>query len=128
MQRLFFTTGALFAGLAVAVGAATGHDSSTLDGMARVWLEKAIRYQFLHALALVMVAVACGIWHRQRSLLTLAGCCFAAGIMLFSGSLYWMAFTGMAAGYLTPLGGLCFLAGWLAMVLAGLKLDPPRQL
>jgi len=126
MQRFFFTTGALLAGLAVTMGAATGHESSTLSEIVRVWLEKAVRYQFLHGLALIATAIALGVWREPRRLLVAAGWCFLAGSLLFSGSLYYMAFTGISAGYLTPLGGMGFMGGWLAMVLAGLKL-PPRN-
>lgn len=126
MQRFFFATGALLAGLAVAVGAATGHESSTLSKIAGVWLEKAVRYQFLHALGLISIAISLTVWQGQRQLLVAAGWCFLSGILFFSGSLYLMAFTGFSAGYLTPLGGMGFLAGWLAMVLAGLKLSPCR--
>lgn len=124
MQRFFFTVGAIFAGLAVAMGAATGHESSTFSEMARIWLEKAVRYQFLHGLALIATAIALGLWREPQRLLATAGWCFLAGTLFFSGSLYFMAFTGISAGYLTPLGGTCYLAGWLAMVLAGFKLSP----
>jgi len=124
MQRFFFTTGALLAGLAVTMGAATGHESTTFSEIVRVWLEKAVRYQFLHGLALIAIAIALGVWREPRRLLVAAGWCFITGTLCFSGSLYFMAFTGISAGYLTPLGGACFLAGWLAMVLAGLKLSP----
>jgi len=50
---------------------------------------------------------------------------FLGGIVLFSGSLYLLALTGMQAFvYVTPLGGLAFLGGWLALVWAGLRLKP----
>jgi len=124
--RVFFLTGALLAGLAVVIGAATGHETSTLDELARSWIAKGSRYQFLHGLSLISVAVALGLWPDQRRLLSLAGGLFIAGTLLFSGSLYFMAVTGVSAGYVTPLGGLCFLAGWLAMALAGGRLGPPR--
>lgn len=123
MFRTFFTLGALFAGLAVAMGAATGHSPSPFDETARIWLEKAIRYQFFHGLALLTVAVALTLWPSDRKLFAIAGWGFVFGILFFSGSLYFMAFTGISAGYLTPLGGMGFLAGWLAMAAAGLRLS-----
>ncbi|MFV0436714.1 MAG: DUF423 domain-containing protein [Desulfopila sp.] len=126
MYRLFFTAGALLAGLAVAAGAATGHETSTFEATARIWLEKAIRYQFLHSLALIATALALALWPGQQTLLLVAGWSFLTGIVFFSGSLYLMAFTTLSAGYFTPFGGLCFLAGWLAMVIAGIGLTPPR--
>ena len=126
MQRFFFTAGSLLAGLAVAMAAVTGHESGTFGGMAGIWLEKAVRYQFLHGLALIAVALSLAVWNEQRTLLTFAGWCFIGGIIFFSGSLYFMAFTSISTGYLTPLGGMGFLAGWIAMVVAGLKLTRPR--
>ncbi len=123
MKRLFFTTGSVLAGLAIAIGAATGHQPSTYDEITRIWLEKATRYQFYHGIALLGVAIALHIWRGQQTLLNLAGWCFIAGVMLFSGSLYLMAFSGISAGYITPFGGMAFLAGWLSMALAGIKLS-----
>jgi uncharacterized membrane protein YgdD (TMEM256/DUF423 family) len=125
MQRFFFTTGAVLAGLAVAMGAATGHGDTTLSEMALIWIEKATRYQFYHGLALLSIAIGLHLWQEQRRLLIIAGWCFLGGTVCFSGSLYLMAFSGISAGYLTPLGGMGFLAGWLVMAIAGLKLTPP---
>lgn len=122
MTRLFFTIGALFAGIAIAIGAAIGHQTTTLSELEQIWIAKATRYQFHHGLALLAVAAALQIWHEQRKLFTAAGFCFIAGILFFSGSLYLMAFAGISAGYTTPLGGIAFLTGWLAMAIAGLKL------
>lgn len=127
MQRFFFITGAILAGLAVAIGAATGHETSTLSEIARVWIAKATRYQFYHALALISVAISLAIWQEQGWLLTIAGFCFIGGVLSFCGSLYFMAFTGISAGYLTPMGGMFFLAGWSVLAIAGLKLTPLRQ-
>ena len=79
-----------------------------------------MQYHLLHALALVATGGLGSRFEPRR--LAFAGLCFAAGILLFSGSLYLMAFTGIDAGYLTPLGGMGFLGGWLAMAVAGLRL------
>lgn len=79
--------------------------------------ETGARYQILHALALVGVALARE--HRDRPGLGLAGALFIAGIVIFSGSLYALALTGIRGfGAVTPLGGLCLLAGWLALARA----------
>jgi uncharacterized membrane protein YgdD (TMEM256/DUF423 family) len=122
-MRFFFAAGALLAGLAVAMGAATGHQTSTMNELAQAWVAKGSRYQFYHGLAMIAVAMAMAIWPEQRGLFVIAGSAFFAGTLLFAGSLYFMAFTGISAGYLTPLGGLGFLAGWLAMVLAGTRIS-----
>jgi len=74
--------------------------------------ETAARYQMYHALALLFVA-----WLAERApasgAVRLAGWAFVAGTVLFSGSLYLMAVSGMTwLGAITPLGGVAFLAGW----------------
>lgn len=73
-----------------------------------VW-ETGARYHLLHALALCAVAAHPG---RPR----VAGALFVAGILVFSGSLYLMTLTDQRwLGALTPLGGLCFVGGWVAL-------------
>lgn len=82
--------------------------------MAGAW-DKAVVYQFVHALALLALALVPNI-NKPAAVLLLAG------IALFSGSLYVMALTNVRAlGAITPLGGLCFLAGW-----AWLAISPTR--
>src|SRR6266487_769268 len=103
--------------LAVALGAFGAHAlRSTLEtrGMLDVW-NKAVLYHFIHAIALfalaLFVAANRGAWWL-----------LFAGIFLFSGSLYVMALTNLRwLGAITPLGGLCFLAGWAWLVLAPTK-------
>src|SRR4030095_11306640 len=94
--------------LAVALGAFGAHSlRSTLEGrgMVGVW-NKAVFYHFLHAIALLVLALY-GTINRGACLLLLIG------IFLFSGSLYLLALTNLRwLGPVTPVGGLCFLAGW----------------
>ncbi len=108
MSTLFFRIAAVLCFLAVALGAFGAHSlKATLQAhdMAGVW-EKAVLYHFLHALALLILALH-GIANRAPSIL------FVAGIILLSGSLYLLALTNIRwLGAITPLGGLCFLAGW----------------
>ena len=74
------------------------------------------QYHMYHALALLGVAWASSQWNS--GLLAVAGWLFALGIVLFSGSLYALAFTGnRKLGAITPLGGLAFLVGWAALAL-----------
>ena len=76
--------------------------------------ETAVRYQIIHALALLIVWLASD---RVRGrALSVVGWLFGAGIVLFSGSLYALSLTGVRAwGIVTPFGGLCFLIGWLCL-------------
>ena len=100
--------------LAVALGAFGAHAlKPTLEshGMTDVW-NKAVLYHFLHAIALFALGLF-GATSRGTAWL------FIGGILLFSGSLYLMALTNVRwLGAITPLGGLCFLAGWAWLVFA----------
>ena len=73
-----------------------------------------LRYHMFHALGLLAVGWAATRWPGGG--VTAAGWLFVAGTLIFSGSLYLLALTGQRwLGAITPLGGLCFLAGWLAL-------------
>jgi uncharacterized membrane protein YgdD (TMEM256/DUF423 family) len=118
MERTFLALGALFAALGVAAGAfgAHGLKGRLSPDMLDVF-ETAARYQMYHALGLVAVAWAAARWPSPA--VTLAGWCMVAGIVVFSGSLYVLSVTGIRwLGAITPLGGLAFMAGWLALALA----------
>jgi len=117
MSVTFFRIGATLCLLAVGLGAFGAHalkPALESNGMLDVW-NKAVLYHFLHALALIVLALnAAG--NRAAYFLILAG------IVLFSGSLYLLALTNVRwLGAITPIGGLCFLAGW-----AWLIISPPR--
>lgn len=107
--------GALSAFTAVAAGAFGAHAlASRLPPERLDVFETAARYHMFHALALIAVA-----WARERRrhpALRPAGWLFLAGTLLFCGSLYALALTGTRwLGAVTPLGGLGFLGGWLAL-------------
>jgi uncharacterized membrane protein YgdD (TMEM256/DUF423 family) len=73
-----------------------------------------------HALALVLVGVLVG--SRPNTALTIAGWAFAAGVVLFSGSLYALALSGVRKlGAVTPIGGLAFLTGWASLAFGAVK-------
>ena len=115
MDRLFFALGALAAFIGVALGAFAAHGlKSRIDPNMLATFEVGVRYQMYHALALLAVAWACTKW--PGTLTNTAGWLFVAGIVVFSGSLYVLAVTGVRwLGAITPLGGLAFLAGWLCL-------------
>lgn len=112
MDRLFLALGALSALVSVAAGAFGAHAlRSRLAPDLLVTFETGARYQMYHALGLVAVAWAASRW--PGALTTAAGWLLVAGTVLFSGSLYALALSGVRAlGAVTPLGGVAFLAGW----------------
>jgi len=117
----------LLAGLAgflgVGLGAFGAHGlRSRLSPDMLAVFETAVRYQMYHALALLLTAAAIGRIGDAR-LLVIAGWFFVAGIVLFSGSLYALALTGVSMlGAITPIGGLAFLIGWACLaVFAALR-------
>jgi uncharacterized membrane protein YgdD (TMEM256/DUF423 family) len=119
MDYLFFRLGALSALLSVAAGAFGAHAlRGRLSPEYLAVFETAARYQMYHALALLAVAWAASNW--PGPLPRVAGWCFVVGTLLFSGSLYGLALTGIRwLGAITPLGGGAFLAGWVCLVLSG---------
>jgi uncharacterized membrane protein YgdD (TMEM256/DUF423 family) len=118
MERLFAVLGALSALIAVALGAFAAHG---LRGRLAPELlgafETGARYHMYHALGLLAVAWACGRWPGTPVLL--AGWLFVGGIVLFSGTLYLIGVGGpRGLGALTPVGGVAFMLGWLALAWA----------
>jgi uncharacterized membrane protein YgdD (TMEM256/DUF423 family) len=115
VERVFVFIGSLLALLGVAAGAFGAHalrPRLTPDMLAV--FETGVRYQLVHALALLAVAWACGRWPGRGS--AAAGWLFIAGIVLFSGSLYLLALTGIRSfGAVTPVGGLAFMLGWACL-------------
>jgi uncharacterized membrane protein YgdD (TMEM256/DUF423 family) len=117
VDRLFIRLGAVAGFVGVALGAFGAHAlRARLSADHLAAFETGVRYQLVHALALVLVGVLIG--RRPARLSTAAGWCFTVGIVLFSGSLYVLSITGTTAvGVVTPLGGLFFLAGWACLAL-----------
>jgi len=119
-QSLFLAAAALAGAVAVILGALGSHALGDRldDDLLRVY-HIAVDYQFWHALALL----ATGLWlqWRPHPALKLAGWAFLFGLIAFCGSLYVLAFSGIHLfGAITPIGGLAFIIGWLAMFRAAL--------
>lgn len=114
MIRLFFALGSVLAGLAVAVGAWSAH-SSALNEIQALWLEKAVRYQIIHALALLATSLLMASHATPSKTAVAAGVSFLGGCLCFCGSLYVMAFSSIDAGLVTPAGGMLFLLGWACL-------------
>jgi uncharacterized membrane protein YgdD (TMEM256/DUF423 family) len=117
-SRAFASIGALSAFISVAAGAFGAHAlRSRLDPDLLQTFETGARYQMYHAFGLFvcawLVSQGSGPWGER------AGWAFIVGTLLFSGSLYALALTGVRAlGAITPFGGLAFLAGWIMLALA----------
>lgn len=121
MERLFIIIGALSGGIGVAAGAFGAHAlRARLEPRMLEVFETGARYQMYHAVA--MLAAAWIVSRFPGGVATASGWLFLAGTVLFSGSLYAMALTGVRAlGAITPLGGVCFIAGWACLALAAMR-------
>ena len=110
----------IFAGIsgAIMVGMGAYASHAAVGEQGRAWLQTGAQYGLWHSIALLAVAApAAGVPSR---LLTLSSAAFAAGILLFSGTLFLRALADLAwISKATPLGGLSFIAGWLLLALYG---------
>ena len=111
-SQMLMAIGSLLAALAVAAGAFGAHMlKAILEPPMLAVFETAARYQMYHALGMIAVGLAGKIDGCPQ--LARAGWCFAAGILLFCGSLYGVSLLGIRwLGAMTPVGGLAFIAGW----------------
>lgn len=123
ISQIFLGIAALLGGLSVAAGAFAAHAlRDQLSERAMDTFETAARYQMYHALALLLVALLCRDGVDNRFLVT-AGFAFIVGVVIFSGSLYTLSFTGIKwLGAITPLGGVAFMAGWGCLAAAAWNL------
>jgi uncharacterized membrane protein YgdD (TMEM256/DUF423 family) len=121
MLRLWLILGATNAFLSVAAGAFGAHAlRARLAPDLLVIFETGARYHMYHSLGLIAIGLLAQ--SRPSPLLNGAGWAMLVGIVLFSGSLYALALSGVRAlGAITPLGGLGFLAGWLLFALAAFR-------
>jgi uncharacterized membrane protein YgdD (TMEM256/DUF423 family) len=119
LERAFVAGGALLLALAVALGAYSAHATKGAPhpDAARL-LQTAVLYQLVHAIGIVLA----GVLARDRVSLWLvaAGTLHFAGIVLFCGSLWALALTTRSLG-VAPIGGMCFIVGWVALAVHALK-------
>lgn len=119
-SRPWLIAAGLFGALGVAMGAFGAHLlRPVLPLQVMAIYETAVRYHLYHALALLACAVLLGLFPERERLLRWAAWGFAAGIVLFSGSLYAMTLTDQRwLGIITPIGGLAWLAAWVLLAAA----------
>lgn len=121
IAKLFLTLGAMSGALGVILGAfgAHGLQDKLSEKMMKVW-QTGVEYQFYHTFALLIVGMLA--LKFQSGLLTSSGWSFVVGILLFSGSLYALALSGISKlGAITPIGGLFFILGWVLLAVSILK-------
>lgn len=117
MDKRYLITGSIFAVLAVVLGAFGAH---ALEGVLEANNRKetydtAVQYHMFHALAILLVSLITK--QKPHRLLNLSNVLFTIGIVVFSGSLYVLCITNQTfLGAITPIGGLCFIAGWLVLI------------
>ncbi|MEH7115829.1 DUF423 domain-containing protein [Neobacillus vireti] len=121
-MKAFIIVGAINAFLAVALGAFGAHglkdrlDAHYLD----IW-KTGVTYQMFHATGILILGLLLG-RVPMSSLFNWSGWLMLAGIVLFSGSLYLLSLTKVGIlGAITPLGGVCFLAAWVLMIVGAVK-------
>jgi uncharacterized membrane protein YgdD (TMEM256/DUF423 family) len=119
--KLFIALGAGAGALGVVLGAFGAHAlKARLPSELLAVYQTAVQYHLLHALGLVAIGIV-AVHLPASAPLKWAGWLMAAGIALFSGSLYLLAATGARwLGAITPLGGIAFIAAWLALAYAAL--------
>ena len=118
-QQQTLRAGAVFGLLGVALGAFGAHalKPTLMANNSVETYELAVRYQFYHAFALLIIGL---LMEKMGSkLLEYSAACMLAGILLFSGSLYALAFnSGKVVAFITPFGGLFLMAGWVLILIA----------
>ena len=123
MSRFWLCCAALMLLIATGLGALASHGLDGVLGESELSsLRTAVDFQFYHALWLLCTAI---LLERNAGsvALKLAGALFAAGILLFCGSIYATTLGGLGwAGAVAPAGGLCFMAAWVALAIAALRL------
>ena len=116
--RLLMSIAATYGLVAVLLGAFAAHGlKEVLSASSLASWQTGVTYQMTHALVLLLI----GLWLRQggSNLVKVAGVLFAIGVLVFSGSIYALVLLQVSwLGPVTPLGGLCLIAGWGCMLVA----------
>lgn len=122
-SSLFIVLAGILGFLAVALGAFGAHGlKSVLSDQMLATYHTAVEYQFYHVCALFGLALWMKFSSSHSAWLEWSAWLFVAGVLLFSGSLYVLALTGIRwFGMVTPVGGLMFLLGWFSMIIAAVK-------
>jgi uncharacterized membrane protein YgdD (TMEM256/DUF423 family) len=128
MRKTFLSYGSIFGVLAVMLGAMGAHAlKNQISPEQLISYETGVKYQMYHAFALLIIALLMD--KLDNKLLQYSGYFFIAGVFLFSGSVYLLSLKNILGieswtflGPITPLGGVCFITGWIFILLATIKL------
>lgn len=118
-MKIWLVTGAVCMALAVALGAFGAHGlKNRLSADLLAVYHTGVEYHFYHALGLLLVGVIAGFYPNATGV-QWAGALLLVGIVVFSGSLYALALSGVRVlGAITPLGGIAFIAGWITLAVS----------
>ena len=124
-SRVLIMAGGILGLLGVVAGAMGVHAlRDVLDAKALNTFETGVRFQMYHALALLAVGLLAGQW--KTGIVKLSGVLFTVGVVLFSGSLYILAITGIGVfGAIAPLGGLSLMAAWTSLIVGAIRQRDP---
>ena len=124
-SRVLIMAGGILGLLGVVAGAMGVHAlRDVLDAKALNTFETGVRFQMYHALALLAVGSLAGRW--KTGFVKLSGVLFTVGVVLFSGSLYILAITGIGVfGAIAPLGGLSLMAAWTSLIVGAIRQREP---
>jgi uncharacterized membrane protein YgdD (TMEM256/DUF423 family) len=124
-SRVLIMAGGILGLLGLVAGAMGVHAlRDTLDARALSTFETGVRFQMYHALALLAVGLLAGQW--KTGIVKLSGVLFTVGVVLFSGSLYILAITGIGVfGAIAPLGGLSLMAAWTSLIVGAIRQRDP---
>ncbi|AFK01804.1 protein of unknown function DUF423 [Emticicia oligotrophica DSM 17448] len=116
MNKLFLQAGALLGAIGVMIGAFGAHALKPMllaSGRFETF-ETGVRYQFYHAIALILVGILSK--NIQNKTISYSGYCLLSGVLIFSGALYTICFTGLNVfGAVAPIGGTLMVIGWLLL-------------
>jgi len=121
--KTFLLFGLFFCGLSVVMGAFGAHAlKDKLSEYSMLIYDKAVFYQVLHALGILVIAILGQVFNTQQ--FNMSGWLFVAGILLFSGSLFILSVTGIKwLGAITPIGGVMFIVGWFLLFFKVFKMQ-----
>ena len=114
--------GSILVMLSVMIGAFGAHMLEPIIGEDKISVyETGVQYHMIHALGIILIGIIMKVFGEAKLLVWSARLLFI-GIILFSGSLYALSISGLGPlGAITPLGGVCFIAGWICLAITAFK-------